>query len=312
MSKNWKRTLSLCLAAALAIMGSGCRRHNAEYRLAAGGAQGLYYACGEAVASAVSEAVRGMRIVPLETAGSEENLRLLQNGEADLALMQSDVAAGAEQAEPGTLLGLAALYTESLQIVATQKSGITSVTEMRGKRVSIGAEGSGTQEMALAVLEACGVELRDVQARALSLEESARALREGQLDAYFILSGLPNAATAALAEEQDLTFVPLREETIAALTAEHSYWQAGELEAGAYGLQTEKTPTLCVKALLVSSDNLSEADAKKIMAALAEAGNALPVSWKNEDPLTETEIFEGMTVPVHPGAQAYFAPEEEQ
>ena len=312
MIKNWKRMVLLCLAVVLAAAGSGCAMQRTEYRLAAGGAQGLYYVCGEAVASTVNESVRGMRLVPLETAGSEENLRLLQSGGADLALMQSDVAAAAEEEEPGTLLGLAELYTESLQIVATQKSGITSITEMQGKRVSIGADGSGTQRMALAVLEACGVELRDVQARSLSLEESARALREGQLDAYFILSGLPNDATAALTSEQPLTLVPLKEETVTALAADHPEWKQSSIEAGAYGLETGKIPTLSVTALLVSSRELSEADAKKIVSALAAGRSSLPVSWKNENQLTEEELFSGITIPIHPGAQACFAPEEEK
>lgn len=306
-----KKLLVFLLIAAL-MLSAGCRQITSQYRLALGGASGLYYTCGEKAAAMLNESQRSVRILPLETAGSEENLRLLQNGQAELALVQSDFAAKAEAEQPGMLFGVASLYKEHLQIVATQRSGITSVTEMRAKRVSIGADGSGTQKMALAVLEACGVELRDVQIRALSLEESARALREGQLDAYFILSGIPNDATAELAKEEELRFVPLKEEILAALAAKEPLWKIDSIPANAYGMENEKLLTLSVSALLVSTSALTDADAQTVAAALIEGRKELPVLWQKQDPVTQESFFEEMTVPAHPGALAVFAEKEEE
>ena len=300
------------LLACLLLFGtalSGCSRQSAQYTLAAGPASEAAANCAKAVSQSVADAIRGAQVTLIEPAQEDELSTLLQEGSAQLALLHSDEAAALEEEAPGSAKGVISLYREALQLVATQRSGITSLSELRAKRISIGADGSKTQQMALALLDAAGIARRDVQIRTLSLEESVRALREEQLDAYFTLAALPDDQTLTLSQEQDLMLVPIKTETAQAAAAQHPLWSVETITGSAYGMEEKETASLCVTALLVCQSELSDAAVKTLVQALCSKRGDLPVSWKGQSELTLSALTAGMTLPLHPAVETALAPE---
>ena len=182
---------ALLLSCLLLSCLSGCSGSTDELRIGTGGTGGVYYTYGSALAPILTEAT-GRNVSVKETTGSEANLLLLEGGMADLAVVQSDTlqyAAVGEGSFEGRILSgysaVAGLYTEACQIVVTKESGITSINDLAGKRVSIGAEDSGVTRNAEHILRANGLTMDKLKVSRLAFAESAAAMERGDLDAFF-------------------------------------------------------------------------------------------------------------------------------
>ena len=300
--------LSLLLLSCLA----GCSGTSDEIRIGTGGTGGIYYAYGAALAPAIEETT-GWKTTVKETTGSEANLELLAGGLADLAIVQSDTlqfaAVGEGSFEGRILSGYSAvgtLYTEACQIVVTRESGITSIRDLAGKRVSVGAENSGVTRNAEQILQANGLTLDKLKVSRLSFADSAAAMERGDLDAFFCTAGAPTNAVAELAEKTDIRLISPDQRTIDQLMGLYNCYAMCTIPAGTYKGQDEDVTTLGVQAVLVASDKLDAAIVKQITDTLFQSNDRLQDAVAVDAALTPELAVQGVPIPFHFGAASFY------
>ena len=183
-----------------------------QLSIATGGTGGVYYPLGGGFGNILGKAIPGVTATAQVTGGSVDNLRLIGSGKADIAFSQVDAAwdavSGLDKFSNGKLAiqALAVLYPNHMHVVSVESTGITSVAGMKGKRVSVGATGSATEVFANRVLEAAGLDpMKDVRRERLSVAESANAVKDGKIEAFFWVGGLPTAAVTDLAATPNTT-----------------------------------------------------------------------------------------------------------
>lgn len=318
MNKSKK---GLCLLGLLLILGllCACQPKEAQLRFGTAGAGGNYYAWGNVLAQLLEEKA-AIQVDVKTTAGSAANLRLLQQGFLQLAIAQSDTlqdAAGGQGDFAGAPLAgysaVAGLYTEACQLVVAADSDIFTVADLAGQRVSVGAEDSGVTRNAERLLQANGLTLDMLgEVSRLSFADSAAALAEGQIDAFFCTASAPTTAVAELAREQDIRLISLDERAVAQLLSLYDCYIECTVPAGTYQGQEADVQTIGVKAVLLASDQLADDTVKQILATLFD--NAASVQYAtNFDTLPELGMAtEAVPIPFHPGAAAYYAEQGRQ
>lgn len=274
-----------------------------------GGTQGTYYPLGGTFANLVTEET-GIQTTAEVSQASAANMTALKNGDAEIAFVQTDVAFYATE---GTFMfegdaitdisAIGALYPETIQIVTLENTGIASVEDLRGKKVSVGAPGSGTYANAEQILEIHGMTMDDIDAQALDFGESQESLQAGQIDAAFITSGTPTGAVEALNAVADVTIVPVEADKAAELIEKYPYYAEDMVPSGTYGL-TEDVPTVSVLAMLAVSNELPEDLVYEITAAIY--GNTDQITHAKGAFIKAETALDGIGIDVHPGAQRYF------
>jgi len=274
-----------------------------------GGTGGTYYPLGGAFANIVSEET-GIETNAETSGASAENMATLKDGDAEIAFSQTDIAAYAVE---GTMMfdgavvdnvqAIGTLYPETIQIVTTEKSGIKSVEDLKGKKVSVGAPGSGTVLNAEQILEMYGLTFDDIDKKDLSFDESTAGIQDGTIDAAFVTAGTPTGAVEALSATEDIVIVPVEQDKIDALIKKYPYYVQDEVPKGIYGL-AEAVPTVAVQAMLVVRDDLSEEVVYDITKAIFE--NLDQVSHAKAELIKAENALNGVVIDVHPGAQKYY------
>lgn len=316
--------LMLALAMALSLVACGGGSDNAgngdgdnadtakQLRFVTGGESGTYYAFGNVIANhAVNNA--GVDIVALAGNGSQSNVFELEDGNAELAFCQSDVMAYAYAgtnlfAETGAVTCfsvLGALYTEQVQIVTVDPS-IKTVADLKGKNVSIGAAGSGVYFNAIDILGAYGLTEDDIKPTYQSFGDSADALKNGQIDAAFIVAGAPTTAVTDLATTKDVNLVSLDAEHVAALLASSPYYTECTIPAATYGLDADVT-TVGVGAVVLVRDDVSEDAVYALCADIFDNAASLTDTHAKYGEVTLEYAASMTSVPYHAGAVKYFA-----
>jgi TRAP transporter TAXI family solute receptor len=287
------------------------QRREHTFTLASGPKDGEYARMTGALIDAVRELAPGVKLRQRFTEGSVENALLLARGEADYAIIQGDVAAAALAGRDvfsrgGPLDGLRALgglFPEPIQVVVGASSPIRDIAELRGRRVSIGTEGSGTRYDAVAVLEAYGLKPADLaEARADTLDDAIARLRRGQVDALFVTAAAPTRPLQQLAAATELRFLPIKGPALETLAAARPGLMPIVLPANTYPGQKHPAATVAAAALLVTT---SDAPDTEVMRVTDLVFTRLPQRRSaNADLLTvsaENEL-RGVTIPLHPGA----------
>ena len=283
-----------------------------DLRFVTGGESGTYYAFGSVIAQHATNNA-GVKIVGLVGNGSQANVMEMEDGNAELAFCQSDVMAYAYEgtnlfADTGAIdcfSTVAALYTEQVQVV-TLDPNIKTVADLAGKNVSIGSAGSGVYFNALDLLGAYGLTEDDITPTYQSFGDSADSLKNGQIDAAFIVAGAPTTAVTDLAATKSVYLVGLDDEHVDQLLAASPYYTKCVIPADVYGLPEDVT-TVGVAAVILARDNVSE-DA--IYALTADIFDNAPdlVSSHAKYAEIDKEFGASITsVPYHPGAAKYFA-----
>lgn len=292
---------------------SGCAQTSNELRIGTGGSGGIYFAYGAALKPILSQAT-GLDVVVRETTGSEANLGLLAGGLTDLAIVQSDTlqyAAVGEGSFEGRVLSgysaVAGLYAEACQIVVTEASGITSIADMAGKRVSIGAENSGVTRNAEHILQANGLTLDKLRVSRMDFAQSANAMADGSLDAFFCTAGAPTNVVTELAEKMDIRLISPDQRTIEQLTGLYNCYAMCTIPTGTYRGQTEDVTTLGVRAVLVASDNLDAAIVNQVTQTLFQSNDEVQQTVAVDAALTQEEAVRAVPIPFHFGAAAYYS-----
>ena len=304
----------LALVLALMLMGvAGTASADTFLSIATGGTAGTYYPLGGDIANLFTTTVEGVKANAQATGGSAENLRLIQNGEAELGTVQNDVAAyafnGTDSFEGEVIDNftvLASLYPEVIQLVARADSGVVTIEDLKGKRVSIGAAGSGVFFNAVHILAAAGLSLDDVEEQYLSFSESSDAMKNHQLDAYFTTAGIPNAAITELASGADVVMVSLTQETIDSLIAEKPFYVSFVIPGGTYPGIDADAQTVAVAAILVGSSDLEDDLVYQMVKNLFELGQTTLTHAKKTEISLETALDGVGTLPLHPGAEKYY------
>ncbi|MGB9790282.1 MAG: TAXI family TRAP transporter solute-binding subunit [Thermotoga caldifontis] len=280
--------------------------------IATGGTAGTYYPLGAGMADIWNKNIKGMNAMVQSTGASVANINLLKNKEVDVIFVQNDVAYYAYNGvelfkEPfPQLRGLATLYPETVQIVALADRGINSVYDLKGKRVAVGAAGSGTEVNARQILAAAGITYKDITVQYLSFAEAANNLKDGNIDAAFVTAGHPTAAIVDLAAVRKIVLVPVAEEIIKALQKDYPFYVKIVVPAGTYkGVDTDVV-TVAVKAMLAVREEMPEDLAYQLLKTMyANQQRLIEAHAKGELIIPETGK-EGMSIPLHPGAEKFF------
>ncbi len=303
----------VALLLATTMIFAGGKKENTNFILATGGTSGTYYSFGGALANIWNTKIENMNVTAQSTGASAENLRLISKGDAEFAIVQNDVMdyayKGIDLFAGEKVSGLATigtLYPEVVQIAATKESGIKSVADLKGKRVSVGDLGSGVEFNAKQILEGYGMTFDDIKKSNLSFKESGDGLQNGQLDACFVTAGVPNAALQELAISAGLVLVPVTGAEADAICAKYGYYTKTTIPGGTYKGADEDVPALAIKATLAVSESLSEDIVYNITKAMFENTSELALSHAKGKEISAEAAITGVSVPFHPGAVKYY------
>lgn len=307
----YKRLLSLVMALVLVFGLAGVAQATEYLNVATGGTSGTYYPLGGDIATLLTNKVAGVEATAQATGASQENLRLLNAGDAELAIVQNDVMdyayKGTESFEGEVITSftaIGALYPELLQIVVAADSDIQTIADLKGRAVSIGAAGSGTAINAIQILGNAGLTLDDVDEQYLSFKESADAFQNLQIEAFFVTAGLPNAAIQEVATARQVRLLGLDDESMAKLTETYSFYVPYTVPAGTYSGMEADVVVPSISAVLAVKADLDEELVYQITKALYEDTAELSHAKKSE--ITKENAVKGIPVPFHAGAERYF------
>jgi TRAP transporter TAXI family solute receptor len=283
-----------------------------QLSIATGGTGGVYYPLGGGFATVVRENVSGYDASVQETNASVDNMLLIGDGQADLALVLADTAAEAvagegDFEEPVDACAMGRLYDNYTQLVTDTDSGITSVEDLAGKRVSLGAPGSGTEIIALRILEAAGIDPdNDIEREQLGVDETTAALRDNTIDAGFWSGGLPTGALVEYATTGDMVLVPTADYTDALVDRFGDFYFTGDIPSGAYEGQDDAVPTIVVSNVLVAPTDMPEDLQNQITAAIFDNREQLIEVHPAAEELDAATADDIDFMDICPGSQTYF------
>jgi uncharacterized protein len=284
--------------------------------IATGGTGGVYYPYGGGIAKIISENLAGVEATAEATAASVDNLKFLRDGRSDIAFTMADTAGDAARGDgPFKDVGavptraLAVLYTNYLHLVTRSDTGIARVADLKGRVVSTGAPGSGTEVVAFRTLEAVGLDPKsDLRTQALGATQSVDALKDAKLDAFFFTGGLPTAAILDLTHSPGITarLIP-SDDALPALRSRYgdSLYYPVQIPKAVYSVDHDVT-VVGIANLLVVAESMPEQLAYDITRLLFEKQPELVAIHPQARDLTLGSAVAGSPVPFHPGAIRYY------
>jgi TRAP transporter TAXI family solute receptor len=311
-------TVALAALAAIALSGalwSVSAGPTVRLSIATGGTGGVYFPLGGGLASLISRNLAGVTATAEVTPASVDNMRLIGAKRADVAFTLADTAHDAFKGEdafrgqPVPIRTLAPLYNNFNHLVTLQDTGINTVADLKGKRVSLGAPGSGTEVTALRILEAAGIkETTDIRRERLGADASADALKDRKIDAYFWSGGLPTGSVLGLAATPGIRIklVPM-DGLVAALQRKYgNLYYRSVISKEFYPGMPADAPTIGVANLLVVHQDFSPELAYQITKLLFEKRAELAQVHKEAANITTIGLAGRSPVPFHPGAIRYY------
>lgn len=305
-----RKTLAIFVSVILmAVCASGL----AELTFTTGGTAGTYYAFGNVLAQYVTSN-SNVAMTAIAGNGSAANIDLLDLGDAQLGFVQNDVANYAyngirfsqyEGNPVDSFMALAALYDETVQLVTCDPS-ITSVADLKGKNVSIGSSGSGTYFNALDFLAAYGLTESDINPQYLSFGDSAESLKDGKIDAVFVVAGAPTPAVTDLCTTKGAYLVNIDDEHIAKLQELSAAYSKSVIPGGTYQGIDNDVATVAVKATLIANADVTDEEAYTIVSTIFENKDAISAAHAKGEEL-DIEYASVCGLPYHPGAAKYFS-----
>jgi uncharacterized protein len=284
-----------------------------QLSVATGGTGGVYYPIGGGIAELINNHVEGYSAVAEVTGASVENMGLIHRGDSDFALALADTV---YQAYSGTgafegrqiedLRALFSVYPNAVQIVVLAESDIQSIEDLRGRRVSVGAPGSGTEVNAQQILESNGITYDDINEQRLNFNETADALRDGDIDAGFWSVGPPTSSIMNLAATRAIRLIELSDEEIEAAQEIEPTFAPYTLEAGTYDGMDEDVRTISIPNPFVVHADMEDDLAYEVTRAVFENIDELIAIHPAAEDTTVEFTMESTPIPLHPGAIRYF------
>ncbi len=310
-----KKIIAILLATIMVFALAACGGANGgtKMTMGTGGTAGTYYGYGGVLAQYMNNKA-GLNVNVVSTDGSKANIQGIEAGNYQLGTVQSDVMSYAwagtrsfeNEGKIESFRTVAGLYAEAVQLV-TMDANIKSVADLKGKSVSIGAPGSGVYFNAIDVLTAAGLTEADIKAQYQSFADSADALKDGKIDAAFIVAGAPTPAITELCTTNSAYLVPIDGAVAEKLIAECPFYTLYTIPAATYAGQTEDVTTVTVKATLIVNKDASEEDVYNLTKAIFDNADAITSENAKGAELSIENATTGSTVPFHAGAAKYFA-----
>lgn len=280
--------------------------------IATGGTAGTYYPLGGALAELLNNNIKGMNASAQSTGASVANVNMLKDGSVDLAFIQNDIAYyavnGSEMFKDNKvagLRGLAALYPETIQFVTTADKGIKSIADLKGKKVAVGAAGSGAEANARQILAAYGITYDDIDERFLSFGEAADALKDGNVDAGVVVAGFPTAAIQDLAANKSAAIINIDSDKADELMKKYPYYTKVSIPKGTYPGQEEDIHSVAVKCVVVTTDKMDDNLGGEVVKAIYEHLDRMKAAHAVGKYITKDTALDGMSIPMNAGAEQY-------
>ena len=300
-----KNTIIFMVTVAILTMFCSCCKRS-EIKLGSGNEGGIYYKFADTL-SDIDENITNIR-----TAGSQANMRLLKDGFINMGIVQSDVLSEAVNGtgdfngnKINNARAVAALYMESFQIIVPADSDIQTPADLKGKKVSVGEEDSGVAKNAEYILNSVSLDYNMIDVRNMNYQKSAEALKNGSIDAFFVVLGAPCDIITQLSEEMDIRILPLDDRTISYMTNLYDGYYETVIKAGTYKGIDEDVKTVGVKAVLVASQKMDSDTVADITKMLFEENDQIKkrISFANNDTKFATD---NIPCAFHKGAVEYY------
>lgn len=313
-----KRTTKMAAVLAFALSAGLIPAHAQQKTMAigTGGTGGVYYPLGGAVANVLSKNLPNVQATAEVTGGSVDNLKLIGTGKNELGFTMADAALNAYNGEDKFKSGkiplqtLLVVYPNRMHVVTIEGTGIEKMSDMKGKRISTGSPGSATEVMAFRVIEAAGLDKdKDMKRERLGVAESVNAIKDGKIDAFFWVGGIPTAAVTDLAATPGVKMKLVdHSETVDKMNAKYGkLYTASTIKAGSYPGYDKDNKIAEVWNLIVTGDKMSNDDAYTIVKTLVEKKADLVAVHKEALSFSlDNQIQSRSPIPFHPGALKYF------
>ncbi|MBQ1868137.1 MULTISPECIES: TAXI family TRAP transporter solute-binding subunit [unclassified Selenomonas] len=281
--------------------------------IATGGTAGTYYPIGGAMAEILNKDIKGMNASAQSTGATVANINMLKDGSVDLAIVQNDITYYAvngtemfQDKKVDNIRGIATLYPETCQFVTLDSSGIKSIKDLKGKKVAVGAAGSGAEANARQILEAYGITYNDIEVQYLSFAEGASALKDGNVDAAFLTAGYPTASVQDISSQNKIRLLPVDSDKAEALIAKYPFYTKTTIPAGTYAGFNEEVQTISVMAMLVATDKVDDKLGYEIAKAIFSNLDRLQAAHSVGKLITKDGAMKGMSLPMNTGAEKFF------
>jgi TRAP transporter TAXI family solute receptor len=305
----------LCLVVFVSSMRSDLAHAAKKFvSIASGWVVGVYFPLAGAISRIAHEKLPDIKITVEASGASVANAKLIGSGDADMAILQNDIAFYALQGikpmfdKPvSNIRGITALYPEHCQIQARKVAKIATVKDLKGKRVAVGPLGSGTEQNAMQILEAYGLKFEDMgKVERLTAAESADYLKDGRIDAAFYTVGVGASALVEPAMTLETLILPIDGAQADALIKKYPFYSKEKVPAGIYKGVDKDVPTIAVLAILVAKAEMEEDMAYRITKAIFENIKQIENAHAKGKEVKLEKALIGMPIPLHPGAEKYF------
>jgi uncharacterized protein len=310
---RWIRKLGVIVGMGAALVAGTVSAQQQFINVLTGGQSGVYYPIGVSLSQTFAKDIPNVRSTAQVTRASAENLNLLQAGRGELAMTLADTLSDAwnGNAEAGfnnkldKLRGFSATYNNYIQIVASADSGIRTLADLKGKRVSVGAARSGTELNARAILKAAGMSYADLaKVEYLPFGESVELMKNRQLDATLQSAGLGVASIRDLSTAIRIVVVPVPHDVVAKVG--DAAYQPSVIPANTYTGQTEDIPTAAIPNFLVTHAGVPDELVYRMVKAMYDNLDTLHAAHSAARAVNRANAIKGMPVPLHPGAERYY------
>ena len=309
-----KRLIAFLLAAVMVFALCACGKSGAsELKYATGGTSGTYYGFSGVIANVLNEKLKGTLNLKVESTGaSKANIQMLASGDADIAIVQNDVMyyayTGTDLFAGGdpitSFSAVASCYPEYVQILA--KKDITSIEQLSGKNVSVGDAGSGTEFNAKQILGAYNLSFDDIKVSNQSFADSADSLKNGTIDAAFVVAGYPTTAVTELATNYDFNLLPIDADHADTLKNDYQFYYYGVIPGGTYSPVADDVPAVAVMATIVASNKVSDDVIYAFVKGLFDYKDEISAGHVKGNELDLNTAISGVSIPWHGGAARFY------
>jgi TRAP transporter TAXI family solute receptor len=315
MLKRTKVTAALAFVLSVGL-GLGAYAQQKTMSIGTGGTGGVYYPLGGAIANVLSKNLPNVQATAEVTGGSVDNLKLIGSGQSELGFAMADAALDAYKGEDKfksgkiPLQALLVVYPNRMHIVTVEGTGVNTMADLKGKRVSTGSPGGATEVMAFRVIEAAGLDKdKDMKRERLGVAESVNAIKDGKIDAFFWVGGVPTASVTDLAATPGVKMKLIdHADLVDKMNAKYGkLYSAGTIKAGTYPGYDKDNKNTEVWNIILTGNKMSDDDAYKIVKTLVEKkADIVAVHKEAESFSLDNQIQDRSPVPFHPGALKYF------
>jgi hypothetical protein len=307
------KRVGLALLVLAAVFASFAGADKVFLNIATGGTAGTYFPLGGAMAEIINNNVADVNATAVTSGASVANINMLATDEVQMAFVQNDIAFYAyngvemfKDKQQANVRAVATLYNETIQVVTLASTGVKSLADLKGKRVAVGAAGSGAEVNARQVLEATGITYKDISPQYLSFAEAANGLRDGNTDVAFLTAGAPTAAVRDVAAQKEVVIIPVPKNIADKLIAKYPFYVRVKIPKDTYSKQTADVDTVTVKSILVTNASLDEELVYNVTKAIFTNLDRLILAHAQGKNISRTTALEGLPIPVHPGADRFF------